>query len=347
MRWSIRGLHSCRSMDEPGSSAGGSRPQLLEFKGICNASAAVALDEQRIVVGDDEQSWLSVHDLKGGDPLEKVQLPDSGEADVEGATVLKGRVVWITSHGRNKKGKPEAGRYRLFASHRRTGEGEWDTDLSRSYGGLPEALLATTDEPYRPLREAIGDLGTTIEALAPKKHGFNIEGLTVTEDGSSLLVGVRNPQPSGKAVLFRIDDPAELLAGNAAEARLGPVTMLDLGGRGIRDLAWSPAHHAYLIVAGQADDKVPGPGFALFTWAGDAAEPQDSSAGMKAVMQAHPDFHPEVIVPLLGRAGDRLELSARFLLISDDGSRELPNGQTLKDAGPDRWSFRAVIMTLD
>ena len=37
---------------------------ILTFSGICDASAAVAIDEKTIIVGDDEQPWLSIYDLR-------------------------------------------------------------------------------------------------------------------------------------------------------------------------------------------------------------------------------------------------------------------------------------------
>ena len=39
------------------------RADILTFPGICDASAAVAIDEKTIIVGDDERQWLSIYDL--------------------------------------------------------------------------------------------------------------------------------------------------------------------------------------------------------------------------------------------------------------------------------------------
>jgi hypothetical protein len=126
---------------------------------------------------------------------------------------------------------------------------------------------------------------------------------------------------------------------------LGPVVTLGLGGRGIRDIAWSPAHRAYLIAAGQTDDDDPGPGFALFAW--DGADSPREIEGFQSVLDAHPDFHPEAVVPLLQRSGSELEPSARFLVVSDDGTKQLPDGLSCKDASDARKSFRAVVMDSD
>jgi hypothetical protein len=331
-------------------------PEMVVFNGICDASAGVALDESRIVVGDDEKPWLSVYRLEGGDSDARIPLPqaagagsavaaeDAPEADLEGATVLGGRIVWISSNGRNKNGKVRPERFQLFASHRLAGQ-RWSESFSPSFTGLPEAVAATRDASYEPLRAAVGDLDHKDEDLAPKKHGFNVEGLTVSDDGRFLLVGLRNPHPGGKAVLFRIDNANDLLDGTAAKAALGPITTLDLGDRGIRDIAWSPALHAYIIAAGQTDDEAKGPGFALFTWDGSGSAKE--IRGFRSVLDDHPDFHPEAVVPLLERSGGELRPSTRFLVASDDGTKPLPGGISCKAASDDRKSFRAVFVNVD
>jgi hypothetical protein len=327
---------------------------MLTFNGICDASAGVALDENRIIVGDDEQPWLSIYRLAGGDSDARIPLPPRAasigdaepEADLEGAAVFDGRIVWISSNGRNRNGKVRPERFQLFASHRMIADQrEWREDFSPSFGGLPEAIAATTGENYKPLRKSVGNLQKTDEDLAPKKHGFNVEGLSVSEDGRFLLIGLRNPQPDGKAVLFRVDNAGELLNAGARAAELGPVVMLDLGGRGIRDIAWSPAHRAYVIAAGQVDDDDAGPGFALFAWDG-LGSPREIRT-FQSVLDAHPHFHPEAVIPLLERSADPLVPSKRVLVLSDDGTKPLPGGIPCKEAGERRRSFRAVIVTVE
>ena len=48
---------------------------VIEFGGICDASAAVAFDGRHIIVGDDELPWLSVYDIAGGRLQKKIALP--------------------------------------------------------------------------------------------------------------------------------------------------------------------------------------------------------------------------------------------------------------------------------
>ena len=259
--------------------ASAAAPNVMKLEGICDASAAVALDGRHIIVGDDELPWLSVYEISGGRLQKKISLPgqlagqgdpdDPPEADIEAATVFGDQLVWISSHGRNKKGKVRKDRMQLFSSHQLAADRvTWNVSFSPTYHGLLDAILATHHEGYGVLKTAIGDLSKRDPDLAPKKHGFNIEGMAAAPDGKSLLIGMRNPTKGGKALLFPIENAADLLKTGNASAALGRVSELDLGGRGVRDIAWSPAYQEYLIIGGQADDDGPGPGFAVFRWTG-------------------------------------------------------------------------------
>jgi hypothetical protein len=334
-------------------SASAASPTFIEFKGACDASAAVALDGKRIIVGDDELPWLSIYEIEGGKLLQKVPLPtqsagqgdpdDPPEADIEAATLLGNQIVWISSHGRSKKGKVREDRWQLFNSHQLAPDGvTWSLSFSPSYRGLLDTILATEDKGYGDLKTSIGDLKKKEKKesdLAPKKRGFNIEGMTATPDGQTLLIGMRNPMKDGKALLFPIRNAADLLKGASKSADLGHVRELDLEGRGIRDIAWSPAHKRYLIIGGQADDEDTGPGFAVFQWTGADAEKPEPIAAFDHFKQI-PHFHPEAIVPL--RDATTGSYSKEVLLISDDGTKPMPGGRDCKAANEDAKSFRAI-----
>ena len=73
-----------------------------------------------------------------------------------------------------------------------------------------------------------------------------MEGLAARPDGSSLLIGLRNPVANGRAVLIPFLNPREVVNGEA-KPKLGTPITLDLGGRGIRSLDYSEARRAYII----------------------------------------------------------------------------------------------------
>lgn len=93
---------------------------------MCDASAAVALDNERFVVADDEGNVLRVFKRGEPEPLSEHNLTKfldakKGESDLEGAARVGDRIYWISSHGVNKNGKFEPNRQRFFATGPRRG----------------------------------------------------------------------------------------------------------------------------------------------------------------------------------------------------------------------------------
>jgi hypothetical protein len=115
------------------------------------------------------------------------------------------------------------------------------------------------------------------------------------------LIGFRNPIPGGKALLIPLVNPNEVVEGSPA--RFDPAVQLDLGGRGIRDIAWHGG--TYIIIAGSWQG---GGDFQLYRWAGSGTSPQ------RLHVDHLQDYHPEAIViyPLHGLQ--------QFQILSDDGS---------------------------
>src|SRR5688572_5330912 len=230
------------------SDAGGASP--LYFTGACDASAAVALDHDLFVVANDEDNTLRVYSrLRPGPPLSQVNLTSflrpekkSEESDLEAAAQVGDRIYWITSHGRNAKGKERETRHRFFATTGAVTNGAAQLrPIGSFYADLLEDMLA---DP----RLASIDLRHAAE-LPPKSPGaLNIEGLTATPEGH-LLIGFRNPVPKGKALLLPLLNPADLIMGK--HAQFGEPMALDLGGLGIRSIAYW--RDRYLIIAGSTD----------------------------------------------------------------------------------------------
>lgn len=99
--------------------------ELVVFNGMCDASAAIPLENNRFMVADDEDNILRIYDAKlGGAPVDQLVLsaeklgfaalqksdPKTGQAkpvelDLEAATRIGNSAFWLTSHVRNAKGK--------------------------------------------------------------------------------------------------------------------------------------------------------------------------------------------------------------------------------------------------
>jgi hypothetical protein len=303
-------------------------PAPIIFRGMCDASGAVVLDDGRFMVADDEDNVLRVYDsTRGGPPLAsfdvssalELPLKKKGvpEADLEAATRLGAHAFWLASHGRNRKGELDPSRMRFFATSTPKDKQPLRF-IGRPYRQLLDDLLATP---------ALADLGLGLAALrAPKAPGgLNIEGMTARPDGRSVLLGFRNPLVRGQALLLPLLNPLEVVQDQ--RARFGAPVLLDLGGLGVRSLSlW---HGRFLIIAGPIDH---GPPSRLFTWDGSAprATPVpgvDLSA-----------FNPEGVAAFT--QFDRL------LLLSDDGQVQI-DGQPCKKADAARKQFRGFWVTLE
>ncbi|MDR7332299.1 DUF3616 domain-containing protein [Roseateles asaccharophilus] len=213
------------------------------FEGLCDASAAVALDARHFIVADDERNTLVVYRRGEAQRVGEVDLAKflkaKKESDLEGAAQLGSRIYWIASHARNSAGELREDRHRFFATEVRGASVE---PVGRPYTALQHDLLA---------HAALAPLLTgAAQRAAEAEGGFNIEGLATAADGS-LLIGLRSPVPQGKAIVVPLLNPAELVDGKGP-ARFGAVIRLDLGGHGVRSL--ERVGSGYLIAAGPTGD---------------------------------------------------------------------------------------------
>lgn len=293
-------------------------PTRLTFTEACDGSAAVALEGGRIAIGHDDDNYLRIYGKGGGAPLWSSELFGSGkEVDVEGAARIGDTIYWIGSHGTKKDGGAAPKRRALIAT-RIVGDG-----------------LELVGEPYRRLIEDLGaaaatkgyDLPAAALRAPETENALNIEGLAATPEGR-LLIGFRNPQPGGKALVVELLNPAGVVAGE--RAKIGARHQLKLGqGMGLRDIAWSPEERSYLIIAGPFSATGP---FALFRWDGRNSDPQPSRLAMPA------GFGPEALV--------RLE-NGSLLLLGNDGDENL--GDVIcKDKEPEKdRRFGALVFPPD
>jgi len=298
------------------------------YQGMCDASAAVGLGTNLFVVANDEDNVLRVYRRQPGalpvsafDVSSFLRLGDkSPESDLEGAARVGDRIYWITSHGRNAKGKTSPNRQRFFATAVTVnGDAVAFQPAGKPYSTLLRDLLADS-------RLGSFRLGAA-SRLAPKMPGaLNIEGLTSTPEGH-LLLGFRNPIPRGMALLVPLLNPADLIEGKAA--RFGNPILLNLGGLGIRSMGWGDGK--FLIIAGHYDnDRVS----QLYEWVGPGHLPR-LVEGLNFT-----GANPEGIA--FESEGGRHD----FFVLSDDGTLKIDGLDCKKLPDPARRRFRGYQLDL-
>ena len=294
------------------------------YSGMCDASAAVALTDKLFAVASDEESIIRVyHRDQAGAPVQSINLSAfldldarKPESDLEGAARVGDRAYWITSHGRNKSGRERRSRDRFFAVQIVTNAQRVELKmLGKPYEHLLDDLMR--DPKLKPYNLAAAS------KLEPKaRRALNIEGLSATPDGR-LLIGFRNPIPGGKALLVPMLNPEAVIQGQTA--KFGEPILLDLGGLGIRDMAYWDGQYA--IIAGAYDGKGQSH---LYEWLGGTSAPR------RVKHTRLKGLNPEAIIFYPDKGGEQ------FQLLSDDG-KKLVNGKPCKElAEPSRQHFRSV-----
>lgn len=296
------------------------------YPGMCDASGAVPITSNIFAVASDEDNTLRLyHSDQPSHPIKEFNLDaflqvtgKSLEADLEAAARIGNRAFWIGSHGRNRRGKERQNRDRFFA-----------TDITINGDQIE---LVPVGQPYELLLEDLFEdprlqrfqLGLAAR-FAPKEwEALNIEGLSATPDGH-LLIGFRNPIPDEKALIVPLLNPNQVV--NGQRAKLGPPIQLDLGGRGIRDMAWYEG--TYLIIAGSYNG---GRDFQLYRWDGQSTAPQ------KLKVKHLSDYHPEALIIYPGKGFREIQV------LSDDGTLKI-GGIPCKDKPPEVQGFRSFWLT--
>ena len=295
--------------------------EVSTYSGPCDTSAAVALDGDHFVAGNDETDTLHIYRRGQAQAVGRLDLSSflgtrpGEESDIEGAAAIGARIYWITSHGSNSKGKTQPSRQRFFATALRPGVPPTLEPFGEAYTQLLHDLAATDAlKPYK--------LDDAARRPPEAKGGLNIEGLAATPDGR-LLIGLRNPLPQGRALVIPLDNPAEVVQGQ--RAKFGAAIELDLDRRGIRSLELVGS--SYLIVAGPPDN---GDAFALYRWSGAPGAVARRIDGVDLR-----GLRPEAMFALA--PGGSVQL------LSDDGGVKV-GGAECKKLPLGRQSFRTLVV---
>ena len=269
--------------------------------GIADASAAIELDENYMVLANDETNLLYVYNRKAsGQPVKTIDINPGNvlnltdgsagnwkEIDIEAAASsrnISNRVYWMGSLSNGSDGDTKVNRNRIFATTV-TGTGTGTTiSNSGSYNNLRAALISWGNTN-----------GYNLSASAQNGHdpktidGFNVEGMVFAPDGTTLYIGFRAPLvPTGnrtKALIAPIQHfETWFNNGNpSGNPVIGNPIELNLGNRGIRDMI-RLNNGTYVIVAGSYNNNsIP----AIFRWSGNAGDepllvPSFNLAGLNA-----------------------------------------------------------------
>ena len=319
------------------------------FYEIADASAAVALAPDLFVVADDETNKLRVYDMNnpGFGAIADAKIGDflnidpcHPETDIEGATWFNGRIFWITSHGRNADGKYWYSRYQFFATTVTLEGNELKVAVDGNYTNLIDDLIAYDSVYNLGLADAIGVVDGHIDTndipdLAPKDKGLNIEGLSAAADGSSMLIGFRNPRPKPEdkklGLIIRLNNPeAVVLSGEVPD--FSPPLAVDLDGFGIRSIEYSHTLGQYLIIAGSQKSGSEKPLQTLYKY--------HMATGLLTKMADFPFITPEAMFQFPGNND--------IHLLSDDGALliDTPDGPIENKYLPrEQRTFRAHQIT--
>lgn len=322
--------------------------------GSSDASAAVALDSQYMIVGDDEANVLRVYDRAGGDALIEWDYSQaigaSGEVDLEAVTLVGDTLYLTGSHSNTKKGVDADSREIVF-SVKVSGTGANTQFVYQGkFSGL-EAALVAWDQGGSSGKPAgyFGFAASSGAGIAPENtNGFSIEGMTTSVDNSELWLGFRAPQTDtssrDKALIVPVKNYQQLQSDPDATPIFGEAIELNLGGRGIRSIDKAADGSGYLIIAGpsgSATDAVSND-FRLYTWDGQAGSvPVELDNNLDALLKATGGSFESIVSPASIKPGTQIQL------LQDNGDTVWP-GQTKvsKDLAPVDQQFKGNLITL-
>jgi hypothetical protein len=265
--------------------------------GIFEPSGVQQLPDGRFLVIEDEKEFpfcllaLNADGRMTGPPV-AVASPDK-LSDLEGLTLgPSGHLYAITSHSRDGDAEVKKSRRRLVR-FRVVGDAIVDAAV---FDGLLPALTAA-----HPALAAAAQVANVKE-----DGGLNIEALEMAPDGKELLVGLRGPVINDRAAVAVLAGPDAVFDGDAPTKIL--IRTVDLGGQGIRSMAWVAALRGYLVVSGPLSREKAS--FGLWLWDGtEAAARRVSIQGVDDMARTE------------GVTGAQVGGKAMVLLVSDDGDR--------------------------
>jgi hypothetical protein len=214
--------------------------KFLDLSGVYEPSAIQQLPDGRFLVVEDEKQFpfslvsigldgrvtstpVSTGSSKTGDASLKLD-------DLEALALdSSGYVYALTSHSRDGDGDEKKSRDKLV---------RFQVDGQR--------LVAPMVIPG--LKRALADAHPVLAAAAQIRDvkddgGLNIEALEISQDQQQLLIGFRSPLKGQHAIIASVENPAAMFESGEPPRIAATLQTLDLGGDGIRGMAFIPALH--------------------------------------------------------------------------------------------------------
>ncbi len=282
-------------------------PQFLPLTGLYEPSAIQQLPDGRFLVVEDEKEhpFSLVSLARDGTVKSKGMGPGWFEGnnpfwkldDLEGLTAdTLGFLYAVTSHSRDDEGVEKKSRDKLVR-FRIEGDKVRDPIV---VGGLKAALVAA--HPVLATAALVEDVKSD--------GGLNIEALEITPDRQRLLVGFRSPLLKGAAIIASIDNPSGIFEAEEAPRVSPDLLTLELGGHGIRGMAYIAALDGYLVISGPA--SLADEAFGLWFWNGQPMAParRITVPGLQHFERAE------------GVSSALMDGLPYVVIVSDDGKRE-------------------------
>ncbi|MEO8010120.1 MAG: lamin tail domain-containing protein [Dokdonella sp.] len=336
--------------------------------GASDASTALAVDAEAMLVADDENQAVRLYDRdQSGLPaavfdftaqLALTDLDDGfpREVDIEGSTRIGNRLYWTGSQGNARGGEARPNTRRIFATDLEGNGSTATLTYAGRYDHLRDDLLAwDTANGHGLGADYLGFVaGAQPGVLPTTATGFNIEGLSIAPDGRSAYLAFRAPlmppDQRNRALVIPLRNLDALVTGGApgslaaGSTQFGAPIFLDLGGRSIRSIERNAAGQ-YLIIAGPAGgDAGAAPNdFRVFQWSGASGQPAIDLGSELGKRLAGGSFEGIVDVPDLAAQGMTIQL------LVDNGDFAFYNdGVAAKDIEEKRWTkFRTEFVTID
>ncbi len=322
--------------------------QTITHTGFSDASAAINIDEQYMIVGDDESNSLVVYDkTQSGLPVNIFNYEkylNSGEAsskeiDCEaGVRSLKSKniIYWTGSMGNGgKKYEEKPTRSTLIATEFKGTGKNTKFNFKDSYTELRKKLIEWGD------KNGYNFSASAANGEKPKQiNGFNIEGMVFAPDSSTLYIAFRAPLVPAtsrtKAVIAPIKKFEEWFSNGHYSKKINIDTPIELNldGRGFRDII-KLSNAMYLIVAGNSNAER---NAALYLWSGYASDVPKlvSNKDIK-------DFNIEAAVELTNDGN----YTGKVQLLCDDGATSFYDDNIhSKYLNNGFKKFRSLIVTL-